>query len=64
MRDLFGKEIKVREPWQPFYCIACAATYSAKCKRCGARHCGNKHCQFHECEECGRMEVEQQRSNT
>lgn len=62
MHDLFGHEIKTREPWQPFYCFACTATYSAKCKRCGTRHCGNKNCQFHECEECGRLDS-QQRSN-
>lgn len=50
--DLLGDEVKTTEQVPPFYCFACTATYSAKCKRCGARHCGNKNCQFCECENC------------
>ena len=50
--DLLGDEVKATEQVPPFYCFACTATYSAKCKRCGARHCGNKNCQFCECENC------------
>lgn len=61
MRDLLGDEIgnvvklpaQARERLSPFYCSACAATHSTKCRRCGARHCGNRgNCFEAECEKC------------
>lgn len=53
MRDLLGKEIREYKPAPTFYCWACAATYSAKCRNCGARYCGNKgHCGEAVCPKC------------
>ena len=68
MRDLLGDEVEnvvtmPREPVPAFYCCACAATYSTKCKKCGTRHCGNTLCEFHECEECECRALAKERSN-
>lgn len=53
MRDLLGDEIKPAVRLEPFYCMSCASTHSAKCRNCGSRHCGNVgHCSEAYCEAC------------